>query len=184
MVVHEKLYTAKDLEKLPDDGNHYELDRGVLIEMPPTKREHGLVQAKVLALIYNHVDTHDLGQVTGEIGFLLAENPDIVRAPDISFTSKARATPRTGEYDRVAPDLAVEIASPGNTADDMYQKIVQYFEAGVRQVWVFYSKTRTVHVYTSSRTVAILGDSDMLDGGDVLPGFSVKVGDIFSVLDA
>jgi Uma2 family endonuclease len=183
MVAQEKLYTAKDLERLRDDDNHYELDRGALITMPPTKREHGLVQAETLALIRNHVKAYDLGQVTGEIGFLLSENPDTVRAPDISFTSKARITARTGEYDRVAPDLAVEIASPGNTADDMYQNIVQYFEAGVRRVWVFYPKTRTVHVYTSARTVAILGEGDTLDGGDVLPGFNVKVRDIFVVLD-
>ena len=63
MVVQERLYTAKDLERLPDDGNHYELDRGILIVMPPTKREHGLVQAEALALIHNHVRAHDLGQV-------------------------------------------------------------------------------------------------------------------------
>jgi Uma2 family endonuclease len=183
MAVQEKLYTVQDLEKLPDDGKHYELDRGTLIKMPPTKREHGLVLAEILALIRNHTKAHDLGQVTGEIGYRLSENPDTVRAPDISFTSKARVTPFTGEYDRVAPDLAVETASPGNTADDMNLKVAQYFEAGVKQVWVFYPKTRTIHVYTSARSVAILGEGDTLDGGDVLPGFSVKVREIFSVLE-
>ncbi len=183
MTTRERLYTVEDLEKLPDDDKRYELDQGVLIEMPPPKREHGLVFAELLALIHNHVRANDLGQVVGETGYQLSENPDTVRAPDIAFTAKARVTPRTGEYDRTAPDLAVEIASPGNTADELNQKVVQYFEAGVRQVWVLYPRTRLIYVYTSARRVTILGEEDTLSSGDVLPGFTVTVRDIFTVLD-
>src|SRR5262249_14150410 len=125
----------------------------------------------------------DLGQVVAEIGYQLSENPDTVRAPDVSFMAKARVTPRTSDYDKTAPDLAVEVASPGNTASDLNEKISEYFEAGGRQVWVFYPKTRTIYLYTSHLKVKILSGDDTLDGGEVLPGFRVKVADIFAVLD-
>src|SRR5258708_5125038 len=183
MVAQEKLYTVADLDALPDDDKRYELDRGRLIVMPPPKPEHGLLVLRIGRFIGDHVDTHHLGIVTAESGYRLSHNPDTVRAPDVSFTSTARLTPLTGAYPQVAPDLAVEVASPGNAVDDMNQKIEQYFAAGVRQVWVLYAKTRTIYVYTSARKVTILGIEDTLDGGDVLPGFAVSVREIFAVLD-
>jgi len=183
MVAQEKLYTVADLDALPDDDKRYELDRGRLIVMPPPKPEHGLVVSRMDRFIGNHVDANHLGRVLAESGYQLSSHPDTVRAPDISFTSNARLQPLTGEYLQVAPDLAVEVASPGNTVDDMNQKIEQYFAAGVRLVWVLYPKTRTIYVYTSARKVTILGLEDTLEGGDVLPGFAVSVREIFAVLD-
>lgn len=182
MATQERLYTAEDLMALPDDDNRYELDEGTLIVMPPPKREHGLVVLEISALIRNHVRASDLGEVVAEIGYLLRENPDTVRAPDVSFTAKARVVPRTDEYDRVPPDLAVEVASPGNTTEDMIEKIEQFFDAGVRQVWVLYPKRRVVYVYISRDDVKILRGEVVLQGGDILPGFEVKVSDIFMVL--
>lgn len=183
MAIQDRPYTTEDLSALPDDGRRYELDRGMLIVMPPPKREHGLVLLEISSLIRNHVRAHDLGQVVAEIGYQLSENPDTVRAPDVSFTSKAHLTPRTADYDRTAPDLAVEVASPGNSASDLNEKISQYFQAGVRQVWVLYPGTRTIYIYTSPVKVAILSGEDTLDGKDVLAGFRAKVADIFAVLD-
>src|SRR5258708_32109357 len=101
MVVQERLYTAKDLEKLPDDGNRYELNRGELIVMPPAKKEHGLVVSQANRLLGNHVVEKDLGEVVAEIGYLLERDPDTVRAPDISFISKARMAPLTVEYEAI-----------------------------------------------------------------------------------
>ena|SRR5258707_7724329 len=138
MAPQERLFSAEDLLALPDDGKRYELDRGQLIVMPPAKREHGLVVLEISRLVGNHVRANDLGQVSAEIGYLLTEDPDTVRAPDVSFTSKARVTPLTGEYDHIPPDLAIEVASPGNTTSDMIEKVEQYFEAGVKRVWVMY----------------------------------------------
>ncbi len=182
MAVHERLYTASDLKALPDDGRRYELDRGRLIVMPPPKREHGLVVLEIAALVRNHVRAHDLGQVSAEIGYLLGKDPDTVRAPDVSFTAQARVAPLKDEYDHVPPDLAIEVASPGNTTSDMIEKIEEFFEAGVRQVWVLYPRRRVIYVYTAPDNVSILRDEAMLQGGDVLPGFAVSVRDIFAVL--
>jgi Uma2 family endonuclease len=183
MAVQERLYTAKDLDNLPDDGHRYELDRGELVIMPPAKKEHGLVVLKASRLLGNHVEVNDLGEVMAEIGYKLESDPDTVRAPDISFISKARMAPLTGEYEEIAPDLAVEVASPGNTVSDMNQKILQYFEAGVRLVWVIFPKTRMVHVYYAADKITVLKGDAMLEGGDVLPGFSVRLSELFTVLD-
>lgn len=181
MTVQERLYTAADLDMLPDD-RRYELNQGRLIVTPPPKREHGLIMLEVARRVGNHVQENDLGGVVVETGYLLAEAPDTVRAPDIAFTSKARIPPLTDDYDRVPPDLVIEVASPGNTTSDMIEKIEQYFEAGVRQVWVFYPKRQVIYLYTSPDDVKILRGDAVLSGGDVLPGFEVTVSDNFAVL--
>ncbi len=182
MTVQERLYTAADLAHLPDDGTRFELVRGELIEMPPPKRIHGRLVARLILLIGAFISERRLGEILAESGFMLAESPDTVRAPDVAFISNARLKPATNDYDRVAPDLAVEVVSPGNTVGMMHDKIAQYFAAGVRQVWLVFPESRAVHVYRSAKQVTILDGSDMLDGGDVLPGFSVPVSAVFADL--
>jgi Uma2 family endonuclease len=183
MSIQEKLYTTADLANILDDDRRYELDEGELIVMPPPQLEHAAVVNWLAYLITGFVFTNKLGIVWSETGYQLRENPDTVRAPDVSFTSKERLKPRSGTYQKIAPDLAIEVASPGNTASDMNKKVSQYFEAGVRLVWLLYIATRQIYVYTSPTTVKILGIEDTLDGGEVLPGFSVTVREIFSVLE-
>ncbi len=136
MVILDRLYTASDLEQLPDDDYRYELVRGVLTRMPPPSQEHGAVVSSLNAFLFQFVRTHDLG----------------------------------------------EVASPGNTASDMNDKIVQYFEVGVRLVWLVYPKTRTLHVYRSAKEVHILDESDTLEGEPVLPGFRLPVREVFAQL--
>jgi Uma2 family endonuclease len=183
MATEARLYTVVDLEALPDDGNRYELDRGMLITMPPPKREHGLIVNQIAYLVTGHVEANDLGEVAAEIGYQLEQNPDTVRAPEVSFTATARLKIISGEYEQTPPDLAVEVASPGNTVSDMNEKIEQYFAAGVRLVWLFFPKTRKIHVYNAANKITVLGEEDFLDGGDVLPGFRVSVHEIFKPLD-
>ncbi|MHB8627647.1 MAG: Uma2 family endonuclease [Aggregatilineales bacterium] len=184
MVIQEqhRLYTAIELGNLPDDGKRYELVRGDLLVMPLYKRLHSILTTHLITLLGTYIRAHDLGEITNECGYWLAENPDTVRTPDVAFTTKARIPPLIDEYDRIAPDLVVEVLSPGNTVDDMNDKIAEYFAAGVRQVWLFSAKNRTIHVYRSPKAIIVLDESDVLDGGDALPGFSVAVRDIFAVL--
>ena len=185
MDVHEKLYTADDLLNMPqDDGKRYELIKGVLIVMSPANETHGEVAMEFGRLIANHVRAHKLGRVyTAETGFELFRDPDTVLAPDVAFVSKARLKPRTDKFAALAPDLAVEVVSPSNTKQEMHEKIALYFQAGTRQVWIVYPKSRAIYVYRAEDDVTILKRDGTLDGGDVLPGFSVKVADIFAVLD-
>jgi Uma2 family endonuclease len=139
-----------------------------------------------LALILGHLllqflDQHDLGIVVGESGPLrLAAGR--VRMPDVCFIAwerfPNRKLPRTGILDR-APDLAVEVISPGNTEAEMEQKLQECFAAGARLVWYAYPETRTVCVYTSPTDVRVLGEEESLEGGEVLPGFGLLIREWF-----
>jgi Uma2 family endonuclease len=170
------------LIKLPHDKNRYELVKGRLIEMSPTGKPHGLLTAEIATLLNIFVRQHGLGRVYGaETGFRVASDPDTVYGVDVAFVSTARDQEGEGYFEG-APDLAVEVYSPGNTQTEIQEKVEAYFSAGCRLVWTFYPKSRTVYVYRSPHEVAIMGEAEILDGGDVLAGFSVKIAEIFAVL--
>jgi Uma2 family endonuclease len=177
-----KRYTAQDIYQLSLQGKHYELLNGELVEMTPAKQSHGAIAAEILRLVANFVREHKLGTVyAAETGFALS-NGDVL-APDVSFTLRSRVKPETEGFSTVAPDLAVEVFSPSNTRTEMQEKVDSYFGAGTRLVWIVYPRSRTIYVYTASDKVTILQAGAVLDGGDLLPGFSASVSDIFSVLD-
>jgi Uma2 family endonuclease len=176
-----KLMTAEELFELPDDGRKYELVRGELVEMTPPGGWHGQKTLQIGARLLVHVEPRDLGRVYAEAGFILARDPDIVRAPDVAFVRADRVPSARDElgYVPVAPDLAIEIVSPNDRASDVLDKVLEYLEHGVRLVWVVDRKRRTVTVWTPDRVARLLGEGDALDGGDVIPGFRLPVADIF-----
>jgi Uma2 family endonuclease len=178
----EKTYTAEDVWHLSLQGEHYELYKGKLYEISPGNQIHGEVGGELYRLIANFVREHKLGRMyTAETGFDLPGG--VVFAPDIAFVSKERAKPRGKGFAEIAPDLAVEVFSPSNTKLEMQQKADGYFAAGTRLLWVVYPASRTIHVYTATDQITVLNTEKTLEGGDVLPGFNVKVTDLFSVLD-
>jgi Uma2 family endonuclease len=170
--------TAETLYDLPDDGHRYELAAGRLVRMPPAGARHGSIAARIARLLDEYVEDQDLGCVcTADTGFILQRDPDIVRAPDVGFVAKARLA-GGGEPERFwpfAPDLAIEVVSPSDRADELREKIRDYFAAGTRLVWVVYPGTRSVEVHRSMREARGLGEDDQLDGGDVLPCFYCPV---------
>jgi len=183
MTVQERLYTAEDLLALSHDQKRYALVEGHLIEMSPTGSGHGLVTYEIGYDLGFFVKEHKLGRIYGaETGFKVAENPDTVYGVDVAFVSTARVQQGEG-YFIGAPDLAVEVYSPGNTQVEIHEKVRAYFRAGARLVWVVYPKSRAVYVYRSEIDVQILKATDTLTGDDVVPGYSVKIADIFAVLD-
>ena len=175
--------TADELLAMPDDGFCYELVEGELIRMPPPGFVHGVRTIKLTTPLDNHVSAHRLGVVcAAEAGFLLAQNPDTVRAPDIAFVRRERIE-KAGEvkgYWVGAPDLAVEVTSPGDTIREVEYKAAQWLEAGARMVWVVSPKLRTVTVDRSLTDIVVLTEKDTLDGGEVVPGFQIRVAEIFS----
>ena len=184
MTTSERLYTADELWALShsDTSKKWELSKGVLVEVSPTGNSHTILAVELARVIGNFVKAHKLGKVTGEAGgYILSENPDIVRAPDVGFIAKARAK-STDKYFPGAPDLAVEIVSPGDTETEIAKKVREYLDAGTRLIWFFYPASRTVKVHTPTMTKT-LDENDVLDGMDVLPGFLLSVRDIFAVLD-
>jgi Uma2 family endonuclease len=109
----------------------------------------------------------------------------LVRIPDVSFTNWDRVPGRrvpSAPVPDLAPDLAVEVLSEGNTCEEMARKLKEYFLSEVRLVWYIDPRNRTVRVYTSADEVTQLGTSDALDGGEVLPGFTVPVSNLFEQL--
>ena len=194
MTIQEKAYTADDLWELSHrdaDNDHarFELDDGELIIMSPTGDRHGTVTNWIAFLITGHVVEHDLGEVTSaETGFVLFTNPvtsrDTVRAPDFGFIAKARLMPMTGKYYRFAPDLAVEVVSPIDTARYIRRKANQFLQAGTRLQLIVYpdDDEKFIDVYRPNQPIKTFKGEDVLDCGDVLPGFSITANDVFKRL--
>lgn len=160
-----------------------ELVEGEIVEMPLPGGEHGEILTLLATKIANFVYDNRLGRVvTGDTGFILERNPhgrDTVRGIDIAFVSYAKApNPFSSKRIHLPPDLAVEIISPSNKAADIHLKIQQLLNAGASLVWVVYPSIKVVEVHSATFTQR-LTERDTLSGGDVLPGFALRVGDIF-----
>lgn len=184
-----KLMTADELLALPNyvDGSdrRYELIRGELRTVSPTKPLHGVICGRLTVKVGNFVEEHELGEVFGaETVFRVQTDPDSLIATDMAFVSKERlATAETlEEFFPFAPDLAVEVLSPSNTVSEIDEKIALYFAAGSRAVWIFNPMRRTVAVYRSPFDVRILGEQDMLDGSEVLPEFTLNLSRLFAAV--
>ena len=184
MTVTTQLMTVEGLLKLPQDGFRYELVEGELRRMPPAGHEHGDVTMNIAAPLHRHVKSNGLGKVyAAETGFLLQTNPDTIRAPDVAFIQRERVeqVSKSTSYWPGAPDLVVEVVSPGDTVSRVEEKVQEWLKFGVRLVWVVSPKLRTVTAYRSLTSVVVLTEKDTLDGGDVVPGFQISVAEIFAV---
>lgn len=180
---NEKLLTIEEFERLPDDESRTELVRGRLVREPPAGMDHGRLANAIAFLITGFVRRHRLGEVfTADTGFVLFPDPPTVRAPDVAFISRSRLPPpeETVSFGHLAPDLAVEIVSPSNTAVGILDKVEDYLDAGTRLVWVVEARRRSITVYRSRNESRQLQEDDELAGYDVLPGFSVRVAEVFA----
>jgi Uma2 family endonuclease len=177
------MYTAEDLIKMPDTGLRYELVEGELRTMTPTGGAHGVVAGNLLGVLFQHVQAHALGKLfTEATGFQLKRNPDTVRCPDVGFVRADRLPPEGigPGFLQLAPDLAVEVVSPSDTVSELGEKVDEYAAAGVRVVWIVDPANRTVTIHETGRSVRILREGDVLDGGDVVPGFRYEVAGLFA----
>lgn len=163
-------------------GRRTELVRGDLVVMAPAGGRHGQVAHKFGLFIGNHVLERDLGRVfAAETGFLLWRNPDTVRAPDMAFVAGERlGTETPAGFLELAPDLAVEVVSPGDSPAAVQDKIRDWLEAGTRTVWVAYPDTWSVTVHRHGQPAEVLRDTDILEGDPVLPDFAVRVRELFT----
>jgi Uma2 family endonuclease len=177
-----KVTTAADLIRMKDDGWRYELIRGELRRMAPAGMEHGEIGMNVGISLGNWVLPRGLGRVyNADTGYFLSHTPETVVAPDASFVRADRLPPRAERkgYSAVVPDLAVEIVSPSDTRPEVDEKVALYMAAGVPLLWVAYPKRRVVRVHRPGQEPVELGEGEVLDGEDVLPGFRLPVVDVF-----
>jgi Uma2 family endonuclease len=166
---------------MPDDGMHHELIAGDLLVMPPPGIEHGRVAMTAGWLLRNHVQATESGVTLGEAGFLIASDPDTVRAPDAAFVRQARADAvgRTFKYWPGAPDLAVEVVSPDDRPREVESKAREWVAAGATAVLVLEPKRQSATVYRAGDDVRAYENGE-LDLSDAVPGWRVAVADFFA----
>jgi Uma2 family endonuclease len=180
VIAEQHITTAEQLAQATGLGR-CELVRGELVMMSPSGFQHGRIVAQLTHALVQHVKEGRLGIVTGaETGFRLGRDPDTVRAPDVALVRAERVPPvEPSGFFEGAPDLAVEVLSPGDRVGEVSAKIQDWLAAGCRLVWVVDPGTRTVTQYRSRSEIALLTAAETLAGGDVVPGFSLPVAEIF-----
>lgn len=182
MTTQAQLTTADELLRYSGDGYRYELIEGEIKKMAPAGFEHGALAAEFAAELRNFVRADKLGRVTAaETGFKLTTNPDTVRAPDAAFVSRKRLDevgPVQG-YWPGAPDLAAEVVSPNDLYTEVSEKVAEWLRAGSKMVVVINPRTRQVLVHAPDADVKVLGMDDVLEGGEVVPGWQLPIKELF-----
>jgi Uma2 family endonuclease len=174
----------QDVLNAENEGLLCELVDGVLVEKAMGYSE-SILAVFLIEVLNAFVRTRNLGLVSGPDGTMRLF-PGLVRIPDVAFVSWNRLPGKrrpNAKLPTLAPDLAVEVLSESNTKTEMKRKRHDYFSVGVRLVWLADPKTRTVDVYTSEKKFTHLTETDILDGGRVLPGFHLAVREWFAELD-
>ncbi len=179
-----QLLTADDLLRLYSEGVRGELILGVLCKTVPAGGRHGEVALILGAEIMSFVRPRRLGRVAGtDSGVRLSRNPDTVREPDVAYFS-AQTLPLDAMplgYYEVIPDLVAEVASPNDRPQEVHDKCHMWINAGVPMVLELQPESRSIRVHRRGQPIVTLTEEDVLDGGDVLPGFSCPVGELFEI---
>jgi Uma2 family endonuclease len=171
-----------DLTEQGEPDSLYEVIDGRIVE-----KMTGVYEIWLATVVFGELDPYveatTLGRVVSEMIFDLRPGVNRERRPDVAFISferwaRDRRIPQARSW-AVIPDLAVEIISLTNSADDVVEKLEEYFKVGVRQVWVVYPRQAKIYVYTSTTAVRVLALADEVDGGEVLPGFRLSVQGLF-----
>ena len=181
-----KIWTDAEFMALPDDGHHYEIVNGELIDRGNSGALHGYVCGLLLAALGSYIIPEKLGVILNSSTAFKMKNGN-KRSPDIAFFTKERLqgmkTLPSG-YLEGAPDLAVEVLSPGNTIEEIEEKLSEYFENGSRLVWVVSPTQHYILVYRSAKEPdRLLKMQDNLNGEEVIPGFELAIADLFQELD-
>jgi Uma2 family endonuclease len=182
--VEKREWTEEALMALPRDGRKYQVLGGKLV-VSPTGFQHGYISLRLSSALLGFALKQRLGVVVdSSTGFRL-ENGDCL-SPDVSFVSAARLRGQkelTKHFFQGAPDLAVEVLSPGETLAGIQKKLMAYFAEGTRLAWVIKPQDRTVSVHHSPKQSRFLRAGDFLDGEELLPGFRFPVADLFEIPD-
>ena len=183
MALETELVTADQLWRMPDDGKRRELVRGELRVMTPAGADHGRVAMTVGMLLAGHVRQHGIGVAfAAETGFVLAHDPDTVRAPDAAFVSASRAgaVGRTTRFWPGAPDFAAEVVSPDDRFSEVEEKALMWLHAGAIAVLVLDPARHTATAYRGAGEVRVHTESDTIDLTGAVPGWRVAGAELFA----
>lgn len=181
--VAERLITADEFEQMPESAERYELIRGEIVPLMSPGFKHGKVAVKLITILDTWANQTG-GHVVVEVGYRLRHDPLTVRIPDVSYI-RAERIPPAGIPDRFwtqAPDLAIEVVSPTETAEMVHGKVSDLLDAGTPMVWVVYPSTRKVVAHTPDGIARTYSPEATLEFPDLLPGFSCPVAAIFEQL--
>ena len=176
-------YTPEDLLTIPE-SQRFELINGQLVERN-MGAESSRVGTKLIWLLGNHVEPQKLGHIfSSECGYQIFPESNRVRFADGSFIARGRLPnekPPKGHV-RIPPDLAFEVVSPNDLAEEVEAKVEEYLHAGIRLIWVIFPSTQSVYVYRAGGSVSRFTKSQEVSGEDVIPGFVFRVEDLFTDL--
>jgi Uma2 family endonuclease len=177
-----EVITLAEFIALPDgDPYRLELAAGRVVREPAPGFRHGRVASRLSRILWEAAGQGGHGEVFFDMGFLLVRDPPTVRIPDVAFVSATRLAEHATEevFLGTAPDLAVEVLSPSNSASEIQRKAFEYLDAGALLVWIVDPAAETVTVYRARNDIRVLGAGETLDGTTVLPGLEVEVGGLF-----
>lgn len=174
--------TFEQAALLDPDRQPGELVNGEWVPVTRAGARHGKVVARAVRILGRFLDDHPLGELlAADPGMQLGENPDTLRGPDVAFIRAERVPPEglPDEWWAGAPDLAIEVQSKSQSAYELQQKALEYLAAGAGEVWVLDPATEMLVAYSAPNLIRILHRDENVDGGDLLPGFTYRVGAFF-----
>jgi Uma2 family endonuclease len=172
--------TVAEFAAMPLEGV-WELVDGEPVEMMASGGRAGWITLRIGSRLEQFTSSHHLGWVfSAETGFVLFPDRETVRSPDAAVVLRERLTEPPESFVPLAPDLAVEVLSPTDRMADALGKVAMYLDAGVKLVWLVDPATRTVGIFRPDAAPTTLREGDALDGGEVLPEFTVPVAEIFA----
>jgi Uma2 family endonuclease len=176
------LLSAEDIVRMGSQGERMELIDGVPREKEGVSGRHGEIEVQLTIPLGSHVLENQLGRIyPSDTQFKILRDPDIIHIPDLAFV-RADRLPLEAERWHImplAPDLAVEVVSPNDRYEEVLEKIERYHRAGVLLVWLVQPRRRAIEVHPLGQPAYLLREGDVLDGGDVVPGFRLPVADVF-----
>jgi Uma2 family endonuclease len=171
------LISLTDFSHLPDDPGKQELSNGELVIVPPPKFVHQKLSRRLYNALHVYLERTGTGEVWAEAGFQLG--PATIRQPDVAVVLDHRRAP-DDEWLRGAPDIAIEVLSPANSAEDIELKISQYLSSGAKSVWIVSPKARQVRIYRADGTHRLLAEPEALTGETIVPGFALSLTELFA----
>jgi Uma2 family endonuclease len=171
------LLSLTEFTHLPDEPGKQELSNGELIVVPPPKYVHQKLSRRIYNALHAYLEKAGSGEVWAEAGFQLS--PTTIRQPDVAVVLDHRGA-ADDEWLQGAPDIAIEVLSPANSAEDMELKISQYLASGARSMWIVSPKAKQVRIYRADGTHELLGESQVLSCESILPGFALPLDSLFA----